>query len=65
VKFVADEDVDYPIVERLRNEDLQAELNEVFEQVDEIRDPSLEVSSDEEAMEVANEEVEQRRKEKK
>ena len=44
---------------------LQAELNQVFQQADEIRDPSLEVSSDEEAMEVANKEIEQRRKEKK
>ena len=43
----------------------QAELNQAFQQADEIRDPSLEVSSEEEAMEVANKEIEQRRKEKK
>ncbi len=44
---------------------MQAELNQVFEQADDIRAPSLDVSSDEEEIEVANEEIEQRRKEKK
>ena len=48
----------------IKRKHVQAELNQVFQQADGIRDPSLEVSSDEEAIEVANEEIKQRRKKK-
>jgi len=39
-------------------------LDEIFRQVDEVRDLSLSVSSDEEAIEVANKEIQSRRRKK-
>jgi len=43
---------------------IHTELDEIFRQVDEVRDLSLSVSSDEEAIEVANKEIQSRRRKK-